>query len=83
MEFMKDRSIVFLMVSGILFVMSILIMIQCEDFAKALNTGGISCADGEHGAEALYMSASNSSKEKRLVLSYTCQNGKAAFEVRP
>ena len=82
-EFAKTQSGVFLIVSGVLFVLSLFIMARCEDLAKALNTGGINCYDGEHGAEVLYMSTSVSSTPTRLVLSYTCENGKAAFEVRP
>ncbi len=73
----------FMMVSVIMLFMSIYIACNCDDIAKALNTGGIACQDGEHGSESIYMSSSKHSSPIRLSISFTCENGKSVFEVRP
>lgn len=82
-RFFQNERWTILALSVALTVMSFWVLFNCNDIATVLNAGGINCAEGEHGAENLYMSSSASSDSRRLVLSYTCHNGKAVFEVRP
>lgn len=81
-EIKKDTALLLVIFSLVLFILSLFILMNCEDWAKAISAGGINCQDGDYGTQAIYMDHAKSSENLKLVVSFVCKGGKAEFTVR-